>query len=210
MVDNSETQNLPKYRVFTHKWDICIISSSWKAQGQLRKRAEGLEEPEAGRAGVTLPSGHDRPTVLINPEQLCYPHAGRAHEVSPGMTSGGRKSQVLSWVRRQMGWPCFRGWSYTHYSLCNHTGLGGVIINPLKISVCERYEYTVCVHVCVYIGSVAHAGHDLPALVLALPPCLRQDVFTARWPESFWRCSCLCLCLPVGRLGLDICVTVAG
>lgn len=103
MVDNSETQNLPKYRVFTHKWDICIISSSWKAQGQLRKRAEGLEEPEAGRAGVTLPSGHDRPTVLINPEQLCYPHAGRAHEVSPGMTSGGRKSQVLSWVRHQMG-----------------------------------------------------------------------------------------------------------
>lgn len=73
MVGNSETQNLPRYRVLTHKWDICIISSPRKAQGQLRKRAEGLEEPEAGEAGVKLPSGHGRSTVLINPEQLWLP-----------------------------------------------------------------------------------------------------------------------------------------
>lgn len=49
-----------------------ILSSKGSGTSE-KERAEGLQEPEAGQAGVKLSSGQGRSTVPTNPEQLGLP-----------------------------------------------------------------------------------------------------------------------------------------
>lgn len=114
----------------------CLPTNGTSVLYPLRKRPRDTETEgrrnigaRGRRAGVKLSSGHGRPTVLRNPKQPWLPSC---REGSPGPTpswgadSGwplGRKSQ-FDVGQAPGGLNMLRGWSYTHYCICNHTRLG--------------------------------------------------------------------------------------
>lgn len=151
------------YTLLKRLWD------NWEREGRGPSGARG------GQAGVKLSSGHGRSAVLVDPEQLWLP---ACRQGSWGLTTGdlwgGRVRFCYGfgtrWVEHALG----DGPTLT--TVCATT-LGWVSYKvsyyKLKISVCERREYIVCVRgfVCE-VGGVGHAcGGQENAFQLWYPLC---------------------------------------